>query len=232
MRVILLSAGFGTRLRPITDHIPKCLVPIHGRPLLSYWLDNLFMNDVERVLINTHYLADQVVDFVTKSKWHERIELVYEVELLGTGGTVLENVVFTKSSAFIVAHADNLTKFDLNKLLEKHKKRPAGIEMTMMTFETDSPLTCGIVETDISDRLIQFHEKSDSPPGNRANAAVYVCEPYVIKFLKTFNRKVIDISNELIPAMIDKIQCHHSVEYHRDIGSIDSLRLAEMEFKF
>ena len=104
--------------------------------------------------------------------------------------------------------------------------------MTMMTFETDSPSTCGIVETDSNECLLRFHEKSASPPGNRANAAIYVCEPYVLNLLKTFNKTVIDISNELIPAMIGKIQCHHSVEYHRDIGSIDSLRLAEMEFKF
>lgn len=231
MRVILLSAGLGTRLRPLTNHIPKCLVLIHGKPLLAYWLDNLFMNGVERVLINTHYLADQVIDFVSKSMWHERIELVHEDELLGTGGTILQNTGFADDSTFIVAHADNLTKFNLYKLLEKHQNRPAGIEMTMLTFETDSPSTCGIVETDSNDYLLSFHEKSASPPGNRANAAIYVCEPYVLNLLKTFDKTAIDISNELIPAMIGKIQCHHSLEYHRDIGSIDSLRLAEMEFK-
>ena len=231
MRVILLSAGFGTRLRPITDRVPKCLVPIHGKPLLSYWLDNLFNNGVEKILINTHYLADQVRIFVTQSPWARQIELTYEDRLLGTGGTVLENSKFICNSTFIIAHADNLTKFDLKALLHKHHKRPAGIQMTMMTFDTDSPSTCGIVETNKEGRLIKFHEKSLISLGYRANAAIYVCEPYIMTVLQSFNKKVIDISSELIPAMVEKIQCHHSTEYHRDIGSIESLRLAELEFK-
>ncbi|MEQ9519821.1 MAG: sugar phosphate nucleotidyltransferase, partial [Parvibaculum sp.] len=80
MRALLLAAGMGQRLRPITDTIPKCLVPIHGRPLLGIWLDHVFARDsgIERVLINTHYLASQVERFVSNSLWAERIDLVYE----------------------------------------------------------------------------------------------------------------------------------------------------------
>ena len=86
MRALLLAAGLGTRLRPITDHVPKCLVPIHGKPLLGYWLDMLLPNGVERVLVNTHYLPQAVQAFVAESAWRDSIEMVHEDELLGTGG--------------------------------------------------------------------------------------------------------------------------------------------------
>jgi mannose-1-phosphate guanylyltransferase len=67
MRALLLAAGKGTRLRPLTDTVPKCLVPIHGRPLLAYWLDLLFSDGIERALITTHWLPEQVRGFVATS---------------------------------------------------------------------------------------------------------------------------------------------------------------------
>ena len=91
MRALLLAAGIGSRLRPLTDTTPKCLVPVHGRPLLDYWLDLVFQGGIERVLLNTHWLAPQVYDHVATSRWVARIDLVHEDALLGTGGTVLAN---------------------------------------------------------------------------------------------------------------------------------------------
>ena len=87
MRALLLAAGLGTRLRPITDSVPKCLVPIRGRPLLGYWFDILFRGGVDRALVNLHYHADAVRSFIPASPWRGRIETVYEEKLLGTAGT-------------------------------------------------------------------------------------------------------------------------------------------------
>ncbi len=101
-RALLLAGGYGTRLRPLTDTLPKCLVPIHGKPLLSYWLDLLFESGVERALINTHYLPDQVRSFRDQSPWRERIDLAHEDTILGTAGTVRENRgLFWRSSACV-----------------------------------------------------------------------------------------------------------------------------------
>ena len=69
MKAILLAAGFGTRLRPLTNNIPKCLVPIKGKPLLEIWLDKLSDVGVKDFLINTHYLYDKVESFIKKSKY-------------------------------------------------------------------------------------------------------------------------------------------------------------------
>lgn len=231
MRALLLAAGLGTRLRPITHHIPKCLVQVHGKPLLEYWLELLLPNGIDQILLNTHYLPDKVRAYVGSSKWRNRITLVHEDVLLGTGGTVLRNCDFFKDSSFLVAHADNLTRFDVTAFLTRHQKRPAGTEITMMTFETDSPRSCGIVEEDDRGVVTAFHEKVENPPGNHANAAVYIFEPSVMDFLGSLGRNVIDLSTEVMPHYMGRICTYHNYDYHRDIGTPESLRLAEVEFQ-
>jgi mannose-1-phosphate guanylyltransferase len=231
VRALLLAAGFGTRLRPITDHIPKCLVPIHGQPLLGYWLDRLLGDGIDRALINTHYLPEVVDVFVLASPWREKIDVVFEEDLLGTGGTVLRNRAFFADAPFMVAHADNLTRFNVRDFIDAHRNRPAGVDITMMTFDTDAPETCGIVELDERGVVIGFHEKSASPPGCRANAAVYIFEPAVVDFLASLGKEVIDLSLEVIPRYLGRMHCFHNADYHRDIGNPESLRLAELEFR-
>lgn len=230
MRALLLAAGLGTRLRPITDHIPKCLVPIHGKPLLGYWLDMLLPNGVERVLVNTHYLPDAVCKFVAASAWRDSIEIVHEDVLLGTGGTVLRNRDFLGGGSFMVVHADNLSRFDVAAFIRAHEYRPAGVDITMMTFDTDVPQSCGIVELDLRGVVIKFHEKVAKPPSNHANAAVYIFESSVIDFLASLNRAVIDISTEVLPRYLGRMQAFHNADYHRDIGTPESLAIAEREF--
>jgi mannose-1-phosphate guanylyltransferase len=115
--------------------------------------------------------------------------------------------------------------------LARHQNRPAGTEITMMTFETDAPRSCGIVEEDTRGVVTAFHEKVDNPPGNHANAAVYIFEPGVLAFLDSLGRKVIDLSTEVMPHFMGRICTYHNHGYHRDIGNPESLRLAEIEFR-
>ncbi|MGZ0080391.1 nucleotidyltransferase family protein [Methylomonas sp. YC3] len=230
MKALLLAAGFGTRLRPITDTIPKCLVPIHGKPLLGYWLDLLLPAVIERALINTHYLPDVVREYVSKSSWREKVDLVHEDRLLGTGGTVLVNRDYFGRESFFVAHADNLTRFDPNAFIQAHANRRQGTLITMMTFDTDVPQSCGIVELDGDGLVVAFHEKKPNPPGRRASAAVYLFEPEVVDFMLSLGTEEFDISMHVIPYFLGKIQTFHNADYHRDIGSPESLRLAEIEF--
>ncbi len=230
MRALLLAAGLGTRLRPITDHVPKCLVSIHGKPLLGYWLDLLLPNGVDRVLVNTHYLPQAVQGFVAQSRWSYAIELVHEDELLGTGGTILENRDFLSSGPFMVAHADNLTRFNVRAFIRAHSERPAGVDVTVMTFNTDAPQNCGIFEVDEHGVIVNFHEKIAYPPSNYANAAVYIFEPSIFDFLESLNKPVIDLSTEVLPHHLGRMQTFHNSDYHRDIGTPESLVVAEREF--
>ena len=107
LRALLLAAGLGTRLRPLTMHTPKCLVPINGEPLLGRWLRNLEQVGCEAVLVNTHYLAEQVTAYL--QSWNSTIAIqnVYEHELLGTAGTLRANQAFFANSTGMLIHADN-----------------------------------------------------------------------------------------------------------------------------
>jgi len=231
MRALLLAAGIGSRLRPLTATTPKCLVPIHGRPLLDYWLDLVFEGGIDRVLLNTHWLAEQVRSHVASSPWRSRIDLVHEDELLGTGGTVLANRAWFQDHAFLLAHADNLTDFDVGRFIVAHHNRPPGHVMTMLGFRTDDPSSCGILELDDKSSVLAFHEKVKDPPGNLANGAVYIFEPQVIDDIANLGKPVVDLSTEVIPSYLGRILCVETEGYHRDIGNPESLRQAHSEFK-
>src|SRR6185437_11980477 len=226
MRALLLAAGMGLRLLPITATTAKCMVEINGRPLLDYWLELLFHGGVERVLVNTHWLEHQVIGFVRASRWAARVDLVHEEELLGTGGTVLANRGWFAGQPFVVAHADNLTDFDVRGFIEAHRGRPHGHAVTMLGFRTDAPRSCGILEVDDRGTVTAFHEKVDDPPGNLANGAVYLFEPEVVEAIASFGRPVVDLSTEIIPRFIGRIICVETHGYHRDIGTPESLARA------
>jgi mannose-1-phosphate guanylyltransferase len=230
MRALLLAAGRGTRLRPITDTIPKCLVPVHGRPLVDYWFDLLFEAGIERVLINTHWLAEKVREHVKGSRWRSRVDLVHEPQLLGTGGTLLANRDYFGQEALLLAHADNLTDFDVVGFMSAHAQRPRKCLITMLAFRTDDPSSCGILEVDERGIVQAFHEKVTNPPGNLANGAVYIFEPEVIDRFAVYDRPYIDLSIDVIPGLVGKILTVETVGYHRDIGNASSLQRAHREF--
>lgn len=231
MRALLLAAGLGTRLRPITNTIPKCLVPIQGRPLIDYWFDLLFSAGFERALVNTHYFADTVRAHIDGSRWRDRIDLVHEDGLLGTGGTIVANRAYFGGQDFLVAHADNLTDVDLGAFARAHSERPANTAMTMLAFRTDDPSSCGILECDAKNRVIAFHEKVANPPGNLANAAVYIVTPEVVNCAVAVGRPFVDLSTEVIPHFVGRIYAVETSGYHRDIGNPESLACANAEFR-
>ncbi|MCF6309507.1 MAG: nucleotidyltransferase family protein [Sulfurimonas sp.] len=229
MKALLLAAGHGTRLRPVTDVTPKCLVPIDGKPLLEYWLENLSRSGIEEFLINTSYLSEQVEEFVKSSQYRDKVTLAHENKLLNTGGTLLANEKFFDDKAFMLVHADNLSFCDFKDFIESHKNRPLGCEMTMMLFESDTPSSCGVVKLDENYIVQEFYEKVENPPSNLANGAVYICEPAIFEFLHSLGRDEIDFSNDILPNYIGKINTFLNDVYHRDIGTRESYVLAQQE---
>ncbi len=226
-RALLLAGGMGSRLRPLTDSIPKCLVPISGRPLISYWFDILFQAGLKRALVNTHYLAEHVRDFCGRSEWCDRIDLVHEDNLLGTCGTLRTNRAYFDDDEhpFWLIHADNLSKFDPVGMWQRHLARPSGCLGTMMTFETDNPTQCGIVSVDADGLIKSYHEKVDSPPGKLANGAVFILEPGIFSILDCFP-EASDFCGEIVPTLVNQLVSFHNDQFHRDIGTPDSYELA------
>ena len=225
-----MSAGLGTRLRPVTDHVPKCLVPIGDRPLMEYWLQLLVGGGVKPILVNTHYLASQVVEYVRGSPYASDVVTTSEKTLLGTAGTLLRNREFFADEPIMLIHGDNLSLFDLRAFQDTYVWRPQGVEITMMTFTAPNPETCGIVEVDDKGIVRAFHEKVANPPGNVANAAVYIVSPQIFYFLEALGKEVIDFSTEVLPNYLGRINTFHNDVYHRDIGVPESLMAAQQEY--
>ncbi|MCU7555010.1 nucleotidyltransferase family protein [Alteromonas sp. ASW11-19] len=230
MKAVLLAAGEGTRLRPLTLHTPKCLVPINGKPLLDYWLEMLSsFSSITEIFVNTHYLHEQVESHLDRVWRHlDNLKCWYEPQLLGTAGTLLNNMDALSEGDVLVVHADNLSVFDLAAFIEAHQNRPAHCVMTMMLFKSDTPTSCGIVELD-GTTIIDMHEKVANPPGNLANGAVYILSLEAITLLR--NSNISDISTQLIPMLLGRINGWVNHRYHRDIGTPASYKQALSDFQ-
>jgi mannose-1-phosphate guanylyltransferase len=226
-KALLLAGGLGTRLRPLTDKIPKCLVPIGGRPLLEYWLENLAQAGIDRILINTHHLAKDVADFCQRSQYKRIVDLVYEPELLGTAGTLRVNRSYFDNK-ILLAHADNFSIFDSSQFVLAHQRRPVSCLATMMTFTTDTPSSCGIVELSRDGVITGFHEKVNNPPGNLANAAVFLLEQNCLGWLDQ-KPAATDFCKDIVPIGLHQIQSFQNTVYHRDIGTPESLQQANRD---
>jgi mannose-1-phosphate guanylyltransferase len=223
VRALLLAAGLGTRLRPLTDTTPKCLVPIKGKPLLDIWCEALLAAGVTKLLINLHYKPEQVQQHLESSKFCELVETIYEPSLLGTAGTLLANRKFFENQDGILLHADNYCETNISELISAHESRPSNCDLTMLAFRTSTPETCGILEVSKNQILQKMYEKSSDDHGNLANAAFYILSKKLISELKDET----DFSNEVLPKYFGKTLVVETSETFIDIGTPESYAHAQ-----
>lgn len=232
MNILLLAAGMGTRLMPITRETPKCLVKINGKPLLEYWLDKFIpLKNIEKVYINTHYLSNKVERYLISYGCRKKIEILFEKKLLGTAGT-LQKLIKTSATAtpMMLVHADNLSFFSLDSFLHCYKNRPLGCELTLMTFNTDDPKSCGLITSNSDGVMTSFVEKPKNPKHNTANAAIYILSPEALSKIATLPN-AIDFSLDVLPTFLGKTNVWHNKDYHRDIGTPFAYKKAQKEIK-
>ncbi len=200
MKAFLLAAGLGTRLRPITDSTPKCMLRIGDRPLLDIWLDALVKAGVHEVLVNLHHLAPVVRAHVAARSGPPSVRMVEEQELLGSAGTLMANRSFVDGEEmFLAVNADNLTNFDLGVLVDAH--RAGGAVATLSLFRAPRPSECGIVEVEDS-RVVGYIEKPAHPPSDLANAGMYAFHPSVLDVIAGPPPK--DIGYDLLPRLVGR----------------------------
>ncbi len=200
---------------------------------MGYWLENLDRINCNNVCINTHYKSDQVNNFVNSWEMAEKksdahIYMSHEKQLLGTAGTLLANYeLLSTSQRLLVAHADNATTVNLNNLVKAHQQRRPECCITMLTFRTESPSSCGIVELNSEKVVVGFQEKHKSPNGNLANGAVYIFERDALDIIKQEYSSSVDISKDIIPNFMGKIQSWETHELFLDIGTPETLHKAQ-----
>ena len=227
IRSLLLAAGLGTRLRPLTLKIPKCLVKIGKESLLENWINKLQDIGVEKILINTFYMSEKVDSFLdNKYKNNKKIKNFNENKLLGTAGTLIANIDFFYDSIGLMIHVDNFTQMGLEALIEAHNNKPKSCILTMLTFTSNDPRSCGIVEIDNKGIVVNFHEKLENPPGEIANGAVYVFNNDFLDWLMENHPKAKDFSTEVLPFLSGKIYTYHTKMPYVDIGTPNKLKEA------
>lgn len=227
MKAIILAAGEGVRLRPVTNNIPKCLVDLNGKPLLEYWLDNCEKNGASEALINGHYLADRLKDYLdsVRDKYSMKIKFIYEPELLGTGGTLKNNADFVKGEEFFFfCHGDNFTNINISDFVDFHKTK--GGKLSVALFKTGRPKECGIAEEmDENGKIMKFTEKPEHPKSDLASAAIFLMSPEILDDLPA--EKHIDFSKEVLPQYQGKMFGYHIKGFNIDIGTLKNYELAK-----
>ena len=203
MKAFLLAAGVGSRLRPITDTIPKCMVPIGGQPLLDIWLDAFDRAGVDEVLVNLHHLPDVVRHHLEARAGTPAVRTFFEPELLGSAGTLAANRAWVDGEEmFLACYADNLTDFDLRSLVQAHREH-GGIA-TLTVFHSERPSAGGVVELDAAGTVVGFEEKPSQPVSDLVNAGMYAFHPGVLDEIGGPPPR--DIGYDLLPRLVGRAQ--------------------------
>lgn len=224
MKAFLLAAGNGTRLRPLTDSTPKCLLPIQGVPLLEIWLNNCRAAGITDVLVNAHAHAEAIRQFAAEEKTGVRLSIIEEPELLGSAGTLAENREFIAGEeSFFILYADVLTNMDLSRMLAFHKQK--HLAATLGIYQVPDPSRCGVVTFDENAVVQEFVEKPMCPSSNWAFAGVMVAGPEILNFLP--NERPADLGFNVLPRMAGKMAAYAISEYLLDIGTISNYEHAQ-----
>lgn len=227
MKAFLLAAGVGSRLRPITDTIPKCMVDIDGRPLLDIWLDEFARAGVDEVLVNLHHLPDLVRTHLADRSGPPAVHTVFEPELLGSAGTLMANRSWVAGEEFFLAcNADNLTDFDLSVLAEAHRSGDAIATLT--AFHSRAPSSGGVLEVDGSGRVLAFTEKPEHPASDLVNAGMYAFSTSLLDEIS--QPAPVDIGYYLLPMLVGRARAVPVEGYFRDIGTPETYRRAREEW--
>jgi len=216
MKAFLLAAGHGTRLKPLTDTVPKCLLPIRGVPLLQIWLDLCRMHGIDEVLINAHAHRDAVRKFIDEHNSGIKIRLSEEETLLGSAGTLRANRDWLGVDRdFFVLYGDVLTNSNLTALMDMHRKLKQAA--TISLYEVTNPTQCGIVTVDAKGIVRDFVEKPQNPPGNLAFTGVMIATPVIFDLIP--NTSPVDIGTHVLPKLVGRMAALPTSDFLVDIGT-------------
>jgi mannose-1-phosphate guanylyltransferase/mannose-1-phosphate guanylyltransferase/phosphomannomutase len=223
---MLLAAGLGTRLRPLTYEVAKPMVPVLGRPVMEHILRLLARHGFDDVIANLHYFPDQIERrFGDGSEWGVKLSYAFEDELLGTAGGVRNVRDHFGAETFLIISGDALTDVDLTSLWKAHRTK-GGIA-TLALKRVDDPSQLGVVILSQDGRIQGFQEKPDSAEAlsDLGNCGIYVMEPEIFDYFP--DRPFVDWAQDVFPALLEQdvaFYGHEIADYWNDIGSISEFR--------
>ncbi len=223
---MILAAGRGTRLKPLTNSVPKPMIPFAGKPLLEHIINLLVQHGFDELVINLFHLPEVIQDyFGDGSNWNAQIAYSLEDELLGTAGAVRKVADFF-DEPFLVYYGDNLTNFDLTDMLQAHRQQGEIASVGLLWM--DDPTTRGIIGLDGNGRIDRFVEKPRPEQvfdDYLINAGTYILEPEIFDFIP--RDQVSDFSCDIFPTLRSKNRALYGHRMRGNLLSTDTLERYE-----
>ena len=222
MQAVIMAGGFGTRLRPLTNEIPKPMVPILNKPILEHIINLLKEHNITDYTIVLYYMPEKIKDYFKNGKeFGVNIRYVIPDDDYGTAGAVKFTEKFIEDE-FIVISGDVLTDFNLTEVADFHKKKDSIA--TLSLYSSDNPLQYGIVLTNDESRIVRFLEKPSSSEvfSDTINTGIYFFNKEVFKYIPEGENY--DFSKDLFPKLLEggiPIYGYKTEGYWRDVGNLD-----------
>ncbi|MBC9786535.1 nucleotidyltransferase family protein [Heliobacterium chlorum] len=229
MKAVIMAGGVGSRLRPLTDTMPKPMVPVHGRPAMEYAVDLLKQHGITEIAVTLCYYPEIIMKyFGDGTQFGVRFNYFIENEPLGTAGSVKQAQQFLDET-FLVISGDGITNINLSKIIEFHQKKQALATMALTTV--DDPTQFGIVITDENGYIRRFIEKPKPEQvfSNTINAGIYAFEPSIFDYIPS---GFYDFSKQLFPRLLEEklpLLGVNAKGYWKDIGTIEQYKQVHLD---
>jgi NDP-sugar pyrophosphorylase family protein len=225
MKAVLLAAGKGTRLRPLTDEMPKVMIPIAGKPILEHHVENLVRAGIREIFINLHHLPERITShFRDGRKWGVRIWYSFEPEILGTAGAVKKLEAELHGGPFLVVYGDNFSEFDFADFISWSER--AGGLGTVAVFEKEDVAGSGVADIGSGDRIVRFLEKPapDEVLSQWVNAGIY---RFSDDILEAIPPGYSDFGHDIFPEAIKRGRKLFAYRSREPVWAIDNLEFLD-----
>ena len=224
MKAMILAAGLGTRLRPLTENKPKALIPIVNVPVIRKNIEYLKSFGINEIVVNCHHHYDQIIDFLKDGKdFGVSIELRIEPEILGTGGGIKNTEGFWDDNPFFVVNSDILTDIDLVEAYRKHIKKKRLVTLILHDYEPFNQIM-----TDVDGNILDISQKNS--PDRLAFTGIHIISPSLLSGIKASEYSdIIDLYRSMINSGNPINAFVSKNHYWRDIGTIESYIMGNIE---
>lgn len=227
LKAMVMAAGMGSRLEPITLRFPKPLIPVMNRPLMDIILSQLHSIGVNEVISNTYYLADQIIDRYKTNNLGVKFNYIKETELSGTAGGMKKcQFFFDEGEDFIVMSGDVLTTADVKEGIEIHKKSGAIATIGVKQVPHELVSHFGVVVTDKNGYITEFQEKPplEEAKSNLINTGIYIFNYKIFDYIP--ENTFYDFAKNVFPKLLSQgqINTFEIKEYWNDIGTISQYK--------
>jgi NDP-sugar pyrophosphorylase family protein len=226
-KALILAGGKGTRFKPITDEIPKPMIPLQGKPIIQHTIDLLKKYGIREIYISVGYKADKFKEyFGDGSKFGVKINYIEETEPMGTAGP-LKLAKEYLNETFVMCNADELKDIDLIDMCLFHKEN--GAKATIALTTVNDPSAYGVAKMQGA-KILEFIEKPANPPSNLINAGLYILEPEVIDMVP---EGFCMVEKQIFPniAQDQKLYGYHFTGQWYDTGNLERYAKALKEWK-